>query len=134
MADEEFDLQLFAKLFDAAISSDNPAVKKALRNFMMVASIVEAEDLTKERTCGPLTNLLEKMDAVTSRVRRIEHEMSASVRGTASYYDHNYTTRFGPVYNHTGASVSSASASTSNTFNTILNRQEAEDKIKKGKI
>ena len=49
-------------MFDAALASDNPAVKKALRNFMMVAAIVHAEEQTGEgRPMGPLETLVKKV-------------------------------------------------------------------------
>jgi hypothetical protein len=44
---EDFDVREFAKMFDAALASDNLAVKKALRNFMMIAAIVHAQKKAK---------------------------------------------------------------------------------------
>lgn len=59
---EEFDVKEFARMFDAALASDNPAVKKALRNFMMVAAIVHAQEMdTAEQSLGPLETLLKKV-------------------------------------------------------------------------
>ena len=48
---EEVDLNQLAMLIDAALCSDKPAVKRALQNFLLVASIAEAEDsIPKEFT------------------------------------------------------------------------------------
>lgn len=60
---ENFDISEFAKMFDAALASDNPAVKKALRNFMMVAAIVHTQELNEdERLAGPFETLLKKIE------------------------------------------------------------------------
>lgn len=62
--DNEIDLYQFAKLFDAALASDNPSVKKALRNFLLVASIVEAE----EGQVGPMSTVFERVDSLERKV------------------------------------------------------------------
>jgi hypothetical protein len=56
---EQFDITEFARMFDAALASDNPSVQKALRNFMMVAAIVHAQE-DDERQMGPLETLVKK--------------------------------------------------------------------------
>jgi hypothetical protein len=59
---EQFDITEFAKMFDAALASDNPGVQKALRNFMMIAAIVHAQDdNSEERSMGPLETLVKKV-------------------------------------------------------------------------
>lgn len=73
MYDDEFDIQQFAKLFDAALASDNPSVKKALRNFMMVASIAEAEHTATSPR--PLSQVLEKVDILEGRLQAVEKEL-----------------------------------------------------------
>lgn len=71
---EQFDIKEFAQMFDAALASDNPAVKKALRNFMMVAAIVHAQELNEdERLEGPFESLLEKVQALESIVRELQN-------------------------------------------------------------
>lgn len=57
---DNFDLETFVELFDTAITSDNPAVKKALKNLLLVASIVNDDKTTATR---PLYNLLKNLDA-----------------------------------------------------------------------
>jgi hypothetical protein len=78
---EQFDIKEFAQMFDAALASDNPAVKKALRNFMMVAAIVHAEEQTdEERLMGPLETLVKKV----SDLERMVYEL----QNTRTYRDH----------------------------------------------
>lgn len=71
---EDFDITEFAKMFDAALASDNPAVKKALRNFMMVAAIVHAQELNEDkRLAGPFESLLKKVQDLESMVRELQN-------------------------------------------------------------
>ena len=78
---DEFDIKEFAQMFDAALASDNPTVKKALRNFMMVAAIVHAQELNEdERLAGPLETLLKKVSDLESLVHNLNQ--------TRTYKDH----------------------------------------------
>lgn len=71
---EQFDINEFARMFDAALASDNPSVKKALRNFMMVAAIVHAQELNEdERLAGPFETLLKKVQDLESMVRELQN-------------------------------------------------------------
>ena len=80
---EQFDIREFAQMFDAALASDNPAVKKALRNFMMVAAIVHAEEQTgEERLMGPLETLVKKV----ADLERMVYEL----QNNRSYKEHKY--------------------------------------------
>jgi len=65
---DNFDIKAFAKMLDAAIASDNPAVKKALKNFMMIAAIAE----TEKDISGPLETLLDRMDALEQELRTMK--------------------------------------------------------------
>jgi len=73
---EQFDITEFARMFDAALVSDNPSVKKALRNFMMVAAIVHAEEDGEERSMGPLETLVKKVADLEVTVYKLQHERS----------------------------------------------------------
>jgi hypothetical protein len=79
---EDFDIREFAQMFDAALASNNPAVKKALRNFMMVAAIVHAEDNSGQRIAGPLETLVKK-------VADLEH-MVYELQNNRTYKEHKY--------------------------------------------
>lgn len=69
---EDFDVREFAKMFDAALASNNPSVKKALRNFMMIAAIVHAEE-GEERLMGPLETLVKKVYDLERIVRDMQN-------------------------------------------------------------
>ena len=81
---EEFDLKEFAQMFDAALASDNPGVKKALRNFMMVTAIVHAQE-EGERIMGPIETLVKKV----SDLERMVYELQ-NTRVTKDYYKDYY--------------------------------------------
>jgi hypothetical protein len=70
----DFDLETFVDLFDTAMSSDNPAIKKALRNLIMIAAIVNAEDSDAGMRQGPLRRVLEDQKNILRRLERIENE------------------------------------------------------------
>lgn len=76
---EDFDLKEFAKMFDAALASDNPSVKKALRNFMMVSALVHAQEDSDERIMGPFETLLKEV----GDLKRMVHEL----QNTRTYKD-----------------------------------------------
>ena len=79
---QDVDLEEFARMFDAALASDKPAVKKALRNFMMVAAIAESDG---ERVQGPLESLVKEVDKLRHQVSRVE-EYSRGRRYSDEYY------------------------------------------------
>ena len=95
---EDFDLEEFAKMFDAALASDNPAVKKALRNFMMVAAIVHAQDNNdSERITGPLETLIKRVETLDRTVRELQNTRTYrdQYRDYKDYYN-NPTWVYGP--------------------------------------
>jgi hypothetical protein len=104
---EGFDITEFAKMFDAALASDNPAVKKALRNFMMVAAIVHAQELNEdERLAGPFEVLLKKVQDLESMVREVQRI------NNSSYKEY----RVNPWdYTHTGPTTRAVSTTSINT-------------------
>lgn len=69
------ELLQFAKLLDAGIASDNPNVKRAFRNFMLVAAIAEPE-LGKAGD-RPFETLLKTRDDLLNRVSRLEQTLEA---------------------------------------------------------
>ena len=70
----DFDLETFVDLFETAMSSDNPAVQRALKNLLMIAAIVSAEDPEAGMRQGPLRRVLEDQKNIVSRLSRIENE------------------------------------------------------------
>lgn len=83
---EQFDIKEFAKMFDAALASDNPGVQKALRNFMMVAAIVHAQELNEdERLAGPLETLVKKVADLENMVYKLHNDRT--YKGHKDYYN-----------------------------------------------
>ena len=68
----DFDLETFVDLFDTAISSDNPAVQRALKNLLMIAAIVNADDAEAGMRQGPLRRMLEDQKNIIRRLERLE--------------------------------------------------------------
>ena len=107
---DDFDIREFAKMFDAALASDNPTVKKALRNFMLVAAIVTAEESDNPKT-GPLSSLIEEIRRLSQKVSILETQMyRTTVTSSPSPYETSkYTGNPTWVYQPT-TSVSTSSA------------------------
>lgn len=103
-------------MFDTALASDNPAVKKALRNFMMVTALVHAQEDDNERTMGPFETLLERIDALERAVH--------STR-TTPYNPYDYHT----TWVSTGTPYISSSSSSSS-----VKHQDLKDLLKDLKI
>lgn len=101
---EDFDLKEFARMFDTALASDNPAVKKALRNFMMVTALVHSQEDAEnnKESAGPLETLLKQLDDLQSRLAIVEAER---YKTTQTYplgpYDNTW------IYNGTYPTVTS---------------------------
>lgn len=70
----DFDLEKFVDLFDTAMSSDNPAVKRALRNLLMIAAMVDAENPATQS--GPLRRLVEDIKNLNNRITNMESKQS----------------------------------------------------------
>ena len=68
----DFDLELFVDLFDTAMSSDNPTVKKALRNLILISSMVNAQDQGRDMSHGPLRRMIDDVSNINRRLNRIE--------------------------------------------------------------
>jgi hypothetical protein len=92
----DFDLETFVDLFDTAISSDNPAVQRALKNLLMIAAIVNAEDAEACMRQGPLKRVLEDQRNIIRRLDRIESDR-INPQQPAPYNPSGAGTPFGPV-------------------------------------
>ena len=107
---EQFDIIEFAKMFDAALASDNPAVQKALRNFMMIAAIVHAEDNDK-RVRGPFETLIKRVDTLESMVMELQKKIGYNNLKDKHYKDY-YNTNPTWVYQPYVTSISTTSGTT----------------------
>ena len=105
---DNFDISEFAKMFDAALASDNPSVKKALRNFMMVAAIVHAQDHNEnERITGPLETLIKRVETVERMIRDL-NSYDRYTRPTKEDYYGTY--KNGPTWVYQQPTTSSTSS------------------------
>jgi hypothetical protein len=68
------DLENLLKLFDYALSSDNPAVKKALKNLLLVVSIVEPQEEAGKP--GPLTEIKMELQLLRSEIAKLKNDMN----------------------------------------------------------
>lgn len=90
------DIQELARLIDTALASDNPSVKKALRNFMLIVSIVDSEN-TESTIKGPFSEMFRSIDSLTRRIEILErNDYNKAYKGTSI---NTYTT---PTWINTG--------------------------------
>lgn len=68
----DFDLETFVDLFDTAMSSDNPAVQRALKNLVLISAIVNAQQDPNGLRKGPLRRVIEDMQALNKRLSNLE--------------------------------------------------------------
>jgi hypothetical protein len=144
----DFDLETFVDLFDTAMSSDNPAVQKALRNLIMIAAIVNAEDKDAAVRQGPLRRMLDDQKNIIRRLQDLENKQSWSnpntypfTPGTPSpnipagpYVSPNtvpipgqpwWGTGTGATYS-VGSNQTTATDISTNKYNTLLNTLETK--------
>lgn len=117
---EQFDITEFARMFDAALASNNPSVQKALRNFMMVAAIVGSQDID-ERNMGPLETLIKKV----SDLERMYYDLKNKQDYTKSrdhwkdYYGTNPTWVYSPDVGPTSSGSTYATPQGQSTVSSI---------------
>lgn len=73
----DFDLETFVDLFDTAMTSDNPAVKKAFKNLLLISAIVNSDQGSGLRQ-GPLRRLVEDIQHLNRRLGSLENGRSQS--------------------------------------------------------
>jgi len=71
---DDLDLETLIDLFDTALTSNNPAMKKAIKNLLLVATLIDSELSPEQRVRGPLRQALEDMRDLSRRMDRIEME------------------------------------------------------------
>jgi len=114
----DFSFEEFAKMFDAALASDNPAVKAALRNFMIIAAMVHP--CKDNATTGPLEGLIIKVDLLERRVKDLQHASNSK----SSVYTYPAASPYPyPAYNSNtytlGGGITGAPPSSYTTTSTI---------------
>jgi uncharacterized protein (UPF0335 family) len=70
----DIDLETLVDLFDTAMSSDNPAVKKAFKNLLLVSTIVNSELSSPNIIKGPLRQLTDDFRNIVRRIETLESE------------------------------------------------------------
>lgn len=73
---DDIELETLLDLFDTALTSNNPAMKKAIKNLLLVATLIDSELSPEQRVRGPLRRAFEDMRDLTRRMDRIESERS----------------------------------------------------------
>ena len=68
----DFDLETFVDLFDTAMSSDNPAVQRALKNLVLISAIVNAQENSDSIRRGPLRRMVDDIVSIRKRLDQLE--------------------------------------------------------------
>jgi|APCry1669189567_1035234.scaffolds.fasta_scaffold60644_2 hypothetical protein len=71
----DFDLERFVELFDECMTSTNPAVQKAFKNLLFVASIAHSDTKNLPATKGPLRRLVDDIGNLNRRIERVENRI-----------------------------------------------------------
>ena len=81
----DIDIEHLAKILDSALASDNPSVKRALRNFLLVASLTESEktDEVSDKSWG-FHSVIQEIKALRRRVETLEYTISYNKHNNAS--------------------------------------------------
>lgn len=122
---EDFDIKEFARMFDAALASDNPAVKKALRNFLMVVAIVDSENTDAPN--GPFASVLDEVVSLRQRVNLLESKNNV-YNGRSWQLNNPITNTYNP-YN--GISSTYTTSSTGSITSKTQSYEEILDLIQK---
>ncbi len=85
----DFDLETFVDLFDTALTSDNPTVRRAFKNLILVASIVQAEENHDSIANGPLRRLVEDIRSLNRRIGQLEAQ--GAYRSSPNHGGYTYT-------------------------------------------
>lgn len=76
--DADYDLERFIEMFDEALMSDDPRVKNALRQLMMMVILTDVSDHeanTRSRRGGPLRRLFEDVREISSKLYKLDEEL-----------------------------------------------------------
>lgn len=108
----DYDLERFTEMFDQALTSNDPRVKNALRQLMMMVILTDTDDQEGEQRSrhGPLRRMQEDMRDQFKWIRRLEQELEtlkkqiASTHGLGGYRSEGWPKDFDIKYqNSTGA-------------------------------
>lgn len=99
----DYDLERFTEMFDQALTSDDPRVKNALRQLMMMVILTDTDDHEGEQRSkhGPLRRMQEDMRDQFKWIRRLEQEIEnlkkqiASTHALGGYRAQDYGLKYG---------------------------------------
>lgn len=108
----DFDLETFVDLFDTAMSSDNPAVQRALKNLVLISAMVNAQNSDGLRK-GPLRRVVDDIQMLNKRIGQLE---SAGAQRSTYNPSPGFTTGYQPqtvagtgTWPQSGTSISGSS-------------------------
>lgn len=98
----DYDLERFTEMFDQALTSDDPRVRNALRQLMMIVVLTDTDDHEgRARTKhGPLRRMQEDMRDQFRWIQRLEQEIEnlkkqiASTHGLGGYRSQDYGLKY----------------------------------------
>ena len=104
----DFDLERFTELFDQALTSDDPRVKNALRQLMMIVVLTDTDDHEgrARSKSGPLRRMQEDMRDQFKWIQRLEQEIE-TLKKQVSYNEMQRQGRAGYRAQNVGTSQSS---------------------------
>lgn len=73
---DDLDLETLIDLFDTALTSNNPAMKKAIKNLLLVATLIDSDLTPEQRVRGPLRQALDDMRNLSRRMDRLESDQA----------------------------------------------------------
>lgn len=72
----DYDLERFTEMFDQALTSNDPRVKNALRQLMMMVVLTDTNDHEGKQRQGPLRRMQEDMRDIARRMNRLDDELN----------------------------------------------------------
>lgn len=72
----DYDLERFIEMFDQALTSDDPRVKNALRQLMMMVILTDTDDHEGKQRQGPLRRMQEDIRDMARRMERLDYELT----------------------------------------------------------
>ena len=84
----DYDLERFTEMFDQALTNDDPRVRNALRQLMMIVVLTDTEDHEGEQRSkhGPLRRLQQDMREQWQYMQRLEREIE-TLKKQLSYHE-----------------------------------------------
>lgn len=69
---DDLSLEEFVKMLDFALTSDNPAMKKTLKNMVMLYSLIDSEN-SHSKNEGPMEGVLRRVEYLENKLEKLEY-------------------------------------------------------------